>query len=140
MPAPVVSPFGFIVGLASSFSTRAVIFGDSLCASLTLYSAAPVEFTVAAADHLDALLHHSQAALVAQSAAAPSFPPRHVLVSLDALAALGALQAQAQVLGAVVRRVLQINQFCAADAAEGVVEGAPVVRAVTRSHAPLVHL
>lgn len=117
-----------------------VVFRHDLRAPLALHRAAPVEFAFAAADHLDALLHHPEAALVAQPAAALPLPHGHVLVPLQTLAAFRALVLQALVLDAVIRRLLQVDKLCLGDAAESVRNGSPVVRVVARPHGPLVHL
>lgn len=68
-----------------------VVFRHDLRAPLALHRAAPVEFAFAAADHLDALLHHPEAALVAQPAAALPLPHGHAFVSLQTLAAFSTL-------------------------------------------------
>ena len=124
--------------LAPSLPARAVVFGHHLRAPLTLHRAAPVKFTVTAADHLDASLLHSQAAFVAQSAAAHCLPLGKVLASMQTLPALGSLQAQALVLDAVVRRILQVDELRRGDAAESA--GPSVVSTVPSFDPPLVHL
>ena len=140
MPAPAVPALRFILRFPPVVSPRAVVFGNNLRASVALHRAAPVEFAVAAADDLDALLHHPEAALVAQPAAALPLPLRHVLAALQTLAPLRALVLQALVLDAVIRGVLQVNELRPSDAPESVRYGSPVVRAVPGPHRPLVHL
>lgn len=114
------------------------MFDYHLGAVFTVDSAAPVELAVAAADHLGASFLHSQAAFVAQSAAAPLLPLAQTLPVLQALPALGAVEAHADVPPTVVRRVLQVDQLGVRDAAERLREGSPTVGAVSRSHAPFV--
>lgn len=77
---------------------------------------------------------------MAQPLAAPSLPIRHILASLETLAAFGALKAQALVLDAVVWRVLQINKFRPSDGAESVRNGTSIVCAVPSPHPPFVQL
>lgn len=110
----------------------------NLRAVFAVHLAAPVEFAVAAAHHLRAPLLHPQAAFVAQPAAAPLLPLGQTLSVLHALAPLGAVQPQAAVRPAVVRRVLHVDELCRGDAAESVRDGAAVVRAVASSHALFV--
>lgn len=130
----------FIVWLPPSFSASTIILGNDLRAFVAFHCAAPVELAVAAADDLNALLHHSEAAFIAQPAAALSLPQRHVLASLQTLAPLGALESHALVLDAVVRGVLQVNQLCPGDAAKSLRYGTSVVRAVSSPRRLLVHL
>lgn len=99
-----------------------------------------MKFAVAAADHLGASLHHSEAALVAQPAAAPPLPLGHVPDALQALPPLCALQSQTQVLDTVIWGILQIYELRFGDAPKGVRYGSPAVRAIARSHWLLVHL
>lgn len=124
----------------SPLLVRTVIFRHNLRASLTLNRAAPVEFAVAAADDLNALLHHSQAAFIAQPAAALPLPRGHVLVTLQTLPSLRALVLQALVLDAVIRRILQVDELRPGNAPKRVRNGSSVVCAVPSSHGPLVHL
>ena len=127
-------------------SLGAHVFDDDLGAVLAVHLTAPVEFTVTAGGHLRAPLLHPQAAVVAQSAAAPSLPlrqavpPAPLLLLLETLAALGALEPQGNVLLAVVRRVLQVDELRPGDVPERVRDGASVVRAVRRAHALFIHL
>ena len=72
----------FIMWFPPIFFTCTVIFSNDLRAFFTFNCAAPVKLAVAAADNLDALLHYSEAAFVAQPAAALSLPLGHVLVTL----------------------------------------------------------
>lgn len=130
----------FILLLPPTFFSRAVIFSDNLCAFFTLDCAAPVKFAVAAADDFSALLRHSQAALIAQPAAALPLPLGRVLVSLQTLASLRALHSQALVFHAVVWRILQINELRFSYAPESVRYGASVLRAVPCPHRLLVHV
>lgn len=138
--ARTVSPLCFVLRFPSSFLTRAVIFSYDLSAFVTLHRAAPLKFAVAAAHNLDALLHHPEAAVVAQPAAALPLPVRRVLVSLQTLPAFCALYSQAVVLEAVIRRILQINELRRRDALKGLDNGSSVVRAVSGPHGLLVHL
>lgn len=122
-------------------SARAVIFGDHLCAFVALDGAAPVELAVAAADGLGALPLHSQAALLAQPAAAPPLPLRRVApVAPNTLPPLGALHPQALVLHAVVRRVLQVNKLRSRDALERERRGRSAARAVPGPRRLLIQL
>lgn len=118
----------------------AVIFSHYLRASVTFHCATPVKFAVAATDYFDALLHHSEAAFIAQPAAALPLPLRHALVALQALPPLRAMIFQALVFHAVIRRILQINEFRRRDATEGLRDGAFVVCDVPIPHGALVHL
>lgn len=118
----------------------AVIFGHHLRASVTLHRAAPVKLAVAATYYFDALLRHSEAAFVAQPAAALPLPLGHALVALQALPPFRAVKFQALVFHAVIGRILQINELRPRDATEGLRDGSPVVRAVPIPHGPLVHL
>lgn len=111
-----VPALGFIMWLPAILFTRAVIFRNNLPTFVTLDRAAPVEFAVAAADDLNALLHHFEAAFVAQPAAALSLPQGHVLVSLQTFPPLEALESQAPVLDAVIRGILQVDELSASDA------------------------
>lgn len=120
-----------------AFPPGAHVFDYHLGAVVAVHLAAPVEFAVAAAHRLRAPLLHPQAALVAQPAAAPPLPLGQAVSVLHALAALGAVQAQAHVPPAVVRRVLQVDQLRLVDAAERVHDGTAAVRAVAGAHAPL---
>lgn len=124
----------------ASLSSGTHVFDHHLRAVLTLDRAAPLELAVTAADYLCPPLLHPQAALMAQSAAAPLLPLVQTLAVLQALPALSTVKAQAGVLTAVVRRFLQVNELRSGDAAESVRNGAPVVGAVARPHPPLVHL
>lgn len=131
---------GLVVRFPAAVFTCAVILGDDLRAFVTPDRAAPVELAVTAAHHLDALLHHSQAALVAQSAAALPLPLGHVLVSLQTLPALGALEPHAVVLDAVIWGILQENELRPGDSSKPVSDGPPVVGAVPAPGRLLVHL
>ena len=122
-----------------TFPPGAHVFDYNLGAVVTVHLAAPVEFAVAAADDLNALLHHSEAAFIAQPAAALSLPLGHVLVTLHALPALGALESHALVLHAVVRRVFQVDELRPSDAAKSMRDGSSVVRTVTSPRRLLVH-
>ncbi len=124
----------------SSFRRCTVIFSDNLRASVTLDCAAPVKFAVAAADNFNALLHHSEAAFIAQPAAALPLPQGHVLVTLHTLPPCCALKFQALVLHAVIRGILQVNELGPSDAPKSVRNGSSVVCAVPGPHRPLVHL
>lgn len=130
----------FIVWSPPALFTRTVIFGYSLRASVAPHRAAPVELAVAAADDLDALLHHPEAAFVAQPAAALPLPLRHVLVALQTLPPLGALESRALVPHAIVRRILQVNELRPGNAAKSVRDGSSSVRAVPGPRRLLVHL
>lgn len=131
---------GFIVAFPCAVFTRAVIFSDNLRAFFTLDCAAPVKFAVAAADHLSASLLHSEAAFVAQPAAAPPLPLGHVPDAFQALPPFCALQSQTEVLDTVIWGILQIYELRFGDAPKGVRYGSLGVRAVARSHWLLVHL
>lgn len=109
-------------------------------ASVTFHRAAPVKFAVAATDDFDALLHHSEAAFIAQPAAALPLPLGHTLVALQALPPFRAMKLQALVFHAVIRRILQINELRPRDATEGLRDGSSAVCAVPIPNGPLVHL
>lgn len=109
-------------------------------ASVTLHRAAPVKLAVAATYYFDALLRHSEAAFVAQPAAALPLPLGHTLVALQALPPFRAMKFQALVFHAVIGRILQINELRPRDATEGLRDGSSVVCAVPIPHGPLVHL
>ena len=138
--APTVPGPRFIVWFSPAVFIWAVIFGHYLRASVTFHRAAPVKLAVAATDDLDALFHHSEAAFIAQPAAALPLPLGHTLVTLQALPPLRAMKFQALVFHAVIRRILQINELCPRDAPEGLRDGPSVVCAVSIPHGPLVHL
>lgn len=114
------------------------MFDYNLGAVVAVHFAAPVELAVAAAHHLCAPLLHPQAAFMTQPAAAPPLPLGQTLSVLHTLPALGAVQPQARVLPAVVRRVLQVDELRFGDAAERVHDGTSVVRAVASPHALFV--
>lgn len=118
----------------------AKVFSHDLRAFLTLDGAAPVELAVTAADSLDLLLLHFEATFMTEPPAASLLPLRQVPSALQTFPALGTVQAQAEVLHAVVRRVLQVDELLACDGAEGVRDGAAVLRTVASSHTSLVHL
>lgn len=117
----------------SAPSLYAEVLGDRLPALFALHRAAPVEFTVAAGHHLGFALLHGQPALPAQPLAASLLPFAQALALLEALAALGARQAQGAVLQAVVWGVFQVDQLLARDGVEGVGDGPPAGRAVPGS-------
>lgn len=138
-----VPALGFIVRFPSSFFARTIVLSDDLGALFTFDCAAPVELAVAAADDFNAFLHHSEAAIIAQPAAALSLPLGHVLVllaCLQALPSLCALQSHAQILDTVIRRILQINELRSGDASKSVSNGSSVVCAVPSPGWLLVHL
>lgn len=112
------------------------MFGDHLPALFTLHGAAPVEPAVAAGDKFCPFRLRFKATLSAEPPAAPLLPLGQVLPALQALPPLRALQAQADVSGAVVRRVLQEDQFPHKQRAEG----PRTFCAVPSSHPPLVHI
>lgn len=112
---------------------HAEVLGHRLPALVALDRAAPVELAVAAGHHLGLALLHGQPALSAQPLAAPLLPLAQSLALLEALAALGARQAQRAVLQAVVRGVFQVDQLFARDGVEGVGDGPPTGRAVPGS-------
>lgn len=124
------------VGVAAG----AEVLGHQRPALLATHRAAPVELAIAAGHHLCPALLHPQAALGAQPPAAPLLPLGEVLAGLQALAALGAVVAQAGVPGAVVGGVLQEDELRGVDVVEGLCRGPTAVSAVASSHAPLVHL
>lgn len=130
----------FTVWFSPTVFIRAVIFGYHLRASVTFHRAAPVKFAVAATDDFDALLHHSEAAFIAQPAAALPLPLGHTLVALQALPPFRAMKLQALVFHAVIRRILQINELRPRDATEGLRDGSSAVCAVPIPNGPLVHL
>lgn len=109
-----------------------------LRAVLAVNPAAPVELAVAAAHHFGAPLLHSQAALVAQPAAAPALPLAQARSVLQALPALRAVEPQAVVPPAVVGRVLQVDELRLGHIPERVHDGCPAVRAVYSPHTLLV--
>lgn len=134
-----VFSFCFVVCFSGTFLRRTVVFSHDVRAFVTFHRAAPVKFAITAADDFGALLRHSEAAFVAQPATASSFPPRHAFVPLQALPSLGALVAEAPVPDAVVRGVLEENELRPRDVAEGVRNGASVIRAVASLQRPLVY-
>lgn len=140
VPARTVPALGFILWFSPTVFTRTVIFSNNLRAFVALHRAAPVKLAVAAAHNLNALLHHFEAALVAQPAAALPLPLGHVLVTLQTLPPLGALEPRALVLDAVIRGILQVNELRARDAPKGLRYGSSVVRAVSSPRRLLVHL
>lgn len=106
------------------------VFDHHLRAALAVHRAAPVELAVATAHDLRAPLLHPQAAVVTQPPAAAPLPLAQAVLVLHALPALGAVQAQAGVRPAVVRRLLQVDELRLGDASQRVHDGALVVRAV----------
>lgn len=124
----------------SGVAPAAEVLCHQLPALLAPHRAAPVELAVATGHHLGPPLLDPQTALSAQPPAAPPLPLREVLARLEALAALGAMVAQAGVPGAVVGRVLQEDQLRGVDVVEGLCRGPAAVGAVAGSHPPLVHL
>lgn len=135
--APV--PLPDVVG-GGRVAAGAEVLGHQRPALLAAHRAAPVELAVAAGHHLCPPLLHPQAALGAEPPAAPLLPLREVLAGLQALAALGAVVAQAGVPRAVVGGVLQEDELRGMDVMEGLCRGPAAVGAVAGSHAPLVHL
>ena len=140
-----LSLLGRTVSLPEALRVRAIslgahVFDYNLGTVLAVHLTTPLEFTVTAAGDLRAPLLHSQPAVVAQSAAAPALPLGQAVPVLQTLAALGAVQPQGDVLLAIVRRVLQVDELRLGDVPERVRDGASVVRAVRRAHAPFVHL
>lgn len=135
--APV--PLPDVVG-GGGITAGAEVLGHQRPALLAAHRAAPVELAVAAGHHLRPPLLHPQAALGAEPPAAPLLPLREVLAGLQALAALGAVVAQAGVPRAVVGGVLQEDELRGMDVVEGLCRGPAAVGAVAGSHAPLVHL
>lgn len=123
-----------------ALSPHARVFDYNPRAVVAVHRAAPVEFAVAAAHHLSAPLLHPQAAVLTQPAAAAPLPLSRTLFVLYALAALGAVQAQADVPLAVVRRFLQVDELCPGDAAQRVYDGALADGAVTGSHVLFVNV
>lgn len=140
MAARTLPVLRFMMWFSPAFFARTVIFRNNLLAFVTLNCAAPVKFAVAAADDLDALLHHSEAAFIAQPAAALSLQLGHVLVALQTLPPLCALEFQALVFDAVIRGILQVNELRPRDAPKSVRNGSPVVCTVSCSCGFLVHL
>lgn len=134
-----LSALCFIVWFLFIFFACTVIFCNNLLASVTLNCAAPVKLAVAAADNLNALLNHSQSALIAEPAATLPLPLGLVLVPLQTLPPFRALKTQAVVLDAVIRRVLQVNELRPGDAPKSVRNGPSVVRAVPSPRRLLVH-
>lgn len=126
----VLDPFG---------SLDTVVLCDSFAALLAFYSAAPVEFAVAAGHGFSPALLHSQATLSAQPLAATLLPFAQILALPQALTALRSRQAQSAVLQAVVGGVLQVHQLFARDGAEGLGDGAAAGCAVACA-AQQVHL
>lgn len=133
-----VSPLDVVGG--GSVAAGTVVLGHQLPALLAPHCAAPMELAVAAGDHLRPPLLHFEATLGAEPPAAPLFPLREVLAGLQALAALGAVVAQAGIPRAVVRGVLQEDKLRGVDMVEGLCCGPAAVGAVAGSHPPLVHL
>lgn len=138
--AQTVLALGFVLWLPPTVFTRTVIFRNNLSTLFTLDCAAPVEFTVTATDHFDALLHHSQSTLIAQSAAAFSLPWGHPPAALQTLPALCALVSQGLVLDAVIWGILQVNELRLGNASKSLCQSTSVVCAVSNSRRLLVHL
>lgn len=113
---------------------HARVFDHDPRAVVAVHRAAPLEFTVAAAHHLRAPLLHPQAAVMTQPAAAAPLPLSRTVFVLHALPALGAIQAQADVPLAVVRRFLQVDELRPGHAAQRVHDGALADSAVAGSH------
>ncbi len=122
-----------------SVSASTNVFDSDLRAVLALYCAAPVELAIAATHYLCAPLFHPQTALMAQPAAASPFPLSETFPMLHALPTLCARKPEAQVLGTIIRRLLQIYELRPGDGAERVCNGHPIVCAVARAHSSLVH-
>lgn len=137
--APTVPVPRFIMWFSPTVFIWAVIFGNHLRAFVTSHRAAPVKFAVAATDDFDALLHHSEAAFIAQPAAALPLPLGHALITLQALPPLRAMKFQALIFHAVIRGILQVDELGPRDAPESVRDGSSVVCAVPIPHGPLVH-
>lgn len=133
------APLPDVVG-GGGVAAGAEVLGHQCPALLAAHGAAPVELAVAAGHHLGPALLHPQPALGAEPPAAPLLPLREVLAGLQALAALGAVVAQAGVPGAVVGGVLQEDELGGVDVVEGLGRGPAAVGAVTGPQAPLVHL
>lgn len=129
-PEALAAAAGALVPPPPSSSLHTEVLGHRLPALLALHGAAPVEFTITAGHHLGFALLHGQAALPAQPLAAALLPLAQAFALLQALAALGAGQAQGAVLQAVVGRVLQVDQLLARDGVEGLGDGPPAGRAV----------
>lgn len=119
---------------------HARVFDHDPRAVVAVHRAAPVEFAVAAAHHLRAPLLHPQAAVLTQPAAAAPLPLRRSLFVLHALPSLGAVQTQADVPLAVVRRFLQVDELCPGDAAQRVHESALADGAITGPHMLFVNV
>lgn len=135
-----VPPLDVVGGGGGGVAAGAEVFGHQLPALLAPHCATPVELAVAAGHHLRPPLFHAETTLGAQPPAAPLLPLREVLAGLQALAALGAVVAQAGVPRAVVGRVLQEDELCGVDVVEGLCRGPAAVGAIAGSHPPLVHL
>lgn len=133
------APLPAVVG-RSGVAAGAEVLGHQRPALLAAHGAAPLEPAVAAGHHLGPALLHAQPALGAEPPAAPLLPLRQVPAALQALAALGALVAQAGVPGAVVGGVLQEDELGGVDVVEGLGRGPAALGAVAGSQAPLVHL
>lgn len=103
-------PLPDVVG-GGGVAAGAEVLGHQRPALLAAHCAAPVELAVAAGHHLRPPLLHPQATLSAEPPAAPLLPLREVLAGLQALAALGAVVAQAGVPRAVVGGVLQEDEL-----------------------------
>lgn len=140
MWASSVPALRFIVWFSSALFTCTVIFSNNLRAFVTFNCAAPVKLAIAAADNLNALLHHSEAAFIAQPAAALSLPLGHVLATLQTLPPRCALKSQTLVFDAVIRGILQINELRPSDASKSVCDGSSVICAVPSPRRLLVHL
>lgn len=130
-------PAFFVLFLPTFVRTK--IFCYNSLAFFTLDCATPVKFAVAAGENLCALLHHFQAAFIAQSAAAIFLPLGHVLVLLKALPSLCTVESEGLVLDAVIWRTLQVNEFRCSDAQKSVRDCVSVVSAVPCSRRFLVH-
>lgn len=138
LPGPPVAPSGAIGKSIISFGT--IILGDHLSALLAFDCATPVEFAVAASDHLCPLLLYLQATVHTEPLTTPLLPLGCILAALQALPPLHAMETQAGVFDAVVRRVLQEDQIRGSNSTKGLVDGSPALCAVSCSHSLLVCL
>lgn len=110
---PIAFPTAGTVVLDPFGSLHAVVLCDSFAALLAFYSAAPVEFAVAAGHGLSPAFLHSQTTLSTQPLAATLLPFAPIFSLPQALAAFYSRQAQCAVLQAVVGGILQVHQLFA---------------------------
>lgn len=134
-PSPVFTPV--IVERSIFLPLGAIVFGHDLPALLASDGATPVEFAVATANNLRFPLLRPESALSAQPSATPPLPLGEVLATLEAFPSFRPLQPQRGVTDAIIRRVLQVDEFSVKDGAEHPRDRCAVIRAVPSFHPAL---